>query len=166
MLLASRPLDLSKLIPKAEDGSPRSPGSPPVVHNPYQAWSTSSSEHTKKLRLRLAESPRKGEEDAYKLLKSTWTRTRVCDFEPYRLTRKMRHDMLKLVRTYHSYVMGLPEGAWELYDYTISLKYARIRKQDTIGVVTVFRGLESIVTIDVNGDHMYKILSLMIEQHA
>lgn len=167
-MFANRPLDLSKLAPNIEQSSPRSPSSPPNPKDPYQIWATSSGSHAKKIRTELETTPqRKTSDSATRTVRNVWNTRRVCDLESNRLSRQARHDMLKLVRIYHSYVSGMVNGSWEVLDYDIAVKFKREDGKDTLGLVYIFHRDQSVDTFEgVSGDHLYKILEIMIAQHA
>ncbi len=139
-------------------------------YNPYQVWCSTSGPYARKLREKQCEVPSEAEEHGNSVLRRVWTRERICDFETHQLTRRMRYEMLKLVRTYHSYIMSLPSGSWKLLDYTIAIRYSRSNERDVFGKVDIFRlrdpHTKETVTIEgISGEQIYEILSIMIQEH-
>ena len=162
-MLASRPLDLSKLIPTIERVSPRSPGSPPT--NPYQAWSTNSSDYAKKLRTSLTQSSPRICDESERKVQLAWNTRKVCDFEIHRLTREFRLEFLKKVRSYHKCAMGLQNAFWEFLDSDVNIQYIRRQGIDASGTVIIFQRDGTITTTDgVSGEHLHEILSIMIRK--
>ena len=158
-MIRSRPLDLSKLIP-TESSSPRldSPGSP----NPYQKWATESSPYAKQLRIQL-ESP-----TVESAVRGIWTNKRICDLENYQVGTAFKLEMLKKVRDYHKCILGMRAGFWELITQDVVISYLRSCNEDAAGVVTIYNRGETKPTkiVDVSGDHIYKILGLLIDRYS
>lgn len=146
----TRNLDLSMSVPNTKDF--------------YQQWATNSSSYAKKLRATSSVVISKEEGERQALLR--WNSRRCCDLEGYRLSHQVRLTLLRSVRMYHAYVSGAQNGAWELLDSNMAIKFQRENGKDTVGIVQIVcPGGITETFHGVNGDHMNQILELMIKKN-
>lgn len=131
------------------------------ARNPYQKWATTSSTYAKKLRTVEVESAISTEEYTVRRL---WNTRRICDLETHHLTRAEHLRMLEAVRAYHIYITRMGSGSWELQLRYVTINYTRECSLDTRGTVHVLLPESIYTATGVSGDHIAKILDLIIEK--